>query len=561
MSTPGSAVLAVLGLLSTACTAHLLSVNVPRKPVAKESSQNEQDGAASRQETQDDRQSVGGLFYTLPRTVIKVAVPMELSFVKEGELTDFCQLFFPFEKLSATRKLKVERPTLATSGEPDPTQVYYMRVAGRGTLDQSLTFTFNSEGAVTGLKAEVTDTRGDLLIAGAKAGLGLLTKGFVGSALATEAAMDSGFDCSVVPAANNWETHFVNCFLGKEADPDLRAEFLREIFGSLGEQEKKPLKWAYLGLDAEQGEPGPEGTKNRLRLERASRAYALYNGIVRGLNSTLTAEDVAAGAGFEAFSERRVKTAAALKGKFIGEEKKVPWQGSFEVRPTRTNGKTPCDPSRDRVCKSWTTAQPLFSYVPDGEGAGLCSTHSVDPATPPPDTIMVPKSRQSECQTATKAVDLQLSLEPDDQIATRVAGTFRSPADAAVFFIVPARMRATIGGTVAGDLMIAQFGIVTAMPSEMGGKSFTHDLAFYDETGALKSYTLASKPLVEAGSIDAISKATSDLIEARRKQMEEEKKASSDVAKLGDAAEKLELLKRIQEACAALENPPEECEE
>lgn len=107
-------------------------------------------------------------------------------------------------------------------------------------------------------------------------------------------------------------------------------------------------------------------------------------------------------------------------------------------------------------------------------------------------------------------------------------------------------------------LMVAQQGVIAALPSELGGKAVTHDMSFYEASGALKSYNLLSQPAVNKGVVDSLSTTSNALLDAQKKQKDAEANAAYNTLK--KESEMLQFMLNKQSACAGLANPPRACD-
>jgi hypothetical protein len=78
---------------------------------------------------------INGVTYALPRTVVKVDVPVKMTVDKPGELERFTPCFFS-EEVSRNRirefekSFSIEPPTFSTRGEPDPDQHFVVKTKG-----------------------------------------------------------------------------------------------------------------------------------------------------------------------------------------------------------------------------------------------------------------------------------------------------------------------------------------------------------------------------------------------------------------------------------------------
>jgi hypothetical protein len=556
-----------LALSVSACSASLVSHHVATNDEAAE------------------KQEFHGLFYTLPRTVIRISLPVKLKETKAGKFDKFAELFFPGETLTAGRSFRVGQANFTTRGEPDPRQVYYMRVEGRGAMEQALTFSFSEQGSVTGLKTVTTNRTAEVVLAAVGAASSILTK----TVLAGDAAPAILDDCDsrvpVEPGTDRidkgaLEDYLLSCFLGGR--PELQSNY-RELSAlnsdpQRTERHKKTrhhLLEAFAdvevtcanGCSSTRQTPG----KKRRELEEAMKTYLFYATLLENRNDALQNAAVTGFDGLVEVVERMDDELKRLRGEFIGvKQADQEWTGIFDVLPDE------CNAQRTNPCASWKS-QILLSYAPH---QGLCLVDSrallVSPA---PQAVMAPldetTGQRLGCSSA-RALLLELTLadapgSKPDQLATRIANNFRRPTNSGMHYIVPAQMLAVIRieqpapatpeelESSKAQLMIAQHGIVAAMPATLGGKAMTHDVAFYEASGALKSYNLISSPMIDKGLVDSLSSSANALLDARLKQQQAETEAADPLTRIKKEKDILEGLLAIQKACAELEDPPEAC--
>ncbi len=507
-------------LVLCGCSAHLISTKVPVTPAS---------GAKSQ---------LDGLFYALPQTVVTVKLPISVTKVTDGKHKAYAELFFPKAPM-ATSKLTLGTPEFSVRGEADPRQVYVVKVAGRGAVQQTLTFGFKEDGAVTGIKAEADNVTGDLVISGIKGLTGIATRAMFAGAAGPALAEDAREFCETPETEVNaeHERYFKQCVLQEERlvrnfdellpFPSTQDRYLREYFSF--KQEYRDFR-------------------------RALASYEQIADLLEGRHGAVKTGD--GGPKQDVILAQNQAEVAKLMQLFLGVKTSLKWTGNFELRPPE------CDPARQIKCPAWTSPAPaLVTYAPND---GLCSYDTARHRG------KAPSSRMNGAACAMPR-SVTLSLDPypaGDQMAFRLADNFQLPAEASLHFVVPLRVRARLldaphgGGArpLAGDalLTIAQRGIIAALPSDLGGKSFTHDLKYYQTSGALKSYTLVSKPLVDKGALDSLSGSVNELLDARNKQREAEANAGFNAVKR--ETETLELLLKKQKACLELTDPPEECE-
>lgn len=575
-----SSILTAAALVLSACSAHMISHHVG---------------------TADDawkKEPVQGLFYTLPQTVIRITLPMTLSEARAGEYLAFADLFFPGEqKLEAGRKLTFKQAAFTTRGVPDPRHVYYLRVEGRRAMEQTLNLSFTEQGAVTGLKTVTANKTADVVLATVGSVASILTK-----AAAIGRSEESAKKLTTLQETLEWscashptlppepgpgdfsadydeavERHFVQCFLLAASaganNQQVRGRLVNNYW-RLEDAARKSILDAYRDV-ADRDKPVLG--KDRLALGDALATYLLYAELAVEQNEALKSPEVAM-EGYASALDRVEARMKELRGKFLGSKKAdQEWTAVFEILPGE------CDSKRAEPCEEWPTepASALLEYLPD---EGICGYDSAALAgSPPSSKLDVTAAGKPRCLPPHEPSRLKLALHRDpldDQLVTRVAGSFERPAEAGLHYIVPAQMRAEIqiepghckgDGSAAQDvrdlrsssahLMIAQHGIVTAMPSTFGGKAMTHDVTFYDASGAVKSFNLVSTPMIDKGMVDSLSGTANTLLDARIKQQEAEAAAADPLNQLKKEKDTLEALLAIQKACAELENPPEDCGE
>ena len=202
-------VLATLTLMLASCSANLVSTHVSTAP---------------------GRVPTVGVYYTLPRTVVQVSLPVTLTETTEGELADFAPLFLPDDPvLTASRKLSFKPAAFTTSGEPDPELVFHLRGNGGGTVRQALGFEFTEEGVVTGLKAEVESMTADVALAAVGAATGIFSRTLYGSGqVGPGLAGNVAFVCDDPITEQNWKEHFKACFISGGAARQRSLPFSRQ---------------------------------------------------------------------------------------------------------------------------------------------------------------------------------------------------------------------------------------------------------------------------------------------------------------------------------------------
>lgn len=151
--------------------------------------------------------------------------------------------------------------------------------------------------------------------------------------------------------------------------------------------------------------------------------------------------------------------------------------------------------------------------------------------------------------TDAKLVNAEFALDPANQPFAQVRAAFNDDGERSFRYIIPAvtKVALTWGDDSVGESrqQIAQFGLVASLPASSGGKSLNYALAFYESTGALKSFKLASKAVLQKATVDTISSQANTLIDAK-------KKADDELTVLDREQKILAAKKSIFDNCKAL---------
>ena len=493
----------VLGVLMSGCEAHLVSTNLPPSATTKT--------------------NLDGLYYALPKTVVTASIPVKLTKVEDGKYKDFADVFF-----GGTNKpsLTFGTPTFSSAGQPDPRQIYVVKGEGSGAIAQTLTFTFSESGAVTGLKAEVDNQTAGLVTSGISAAVGAFGKLHYGQGVSP----------------------MQNCVKSMRDDEYFKCEALENreellaYFAKLDAARRNFLASQYRSSQTYKDE-----------FDEAKTEYLKIMDLVATRTAEIDSFALQTAAPLDEYWARATELIAERTTAFKGKKSEHKWTATVEVEPKQ------CSAKRESPCTAGWTSPAVVKYEPS---VGICSH-----ATLRGDAL--PASMRAACTSSAREIKVNFSPNPaSDQVVNRVAANFDRPSVAGMHFIVPQRLRVQlVDAPVRGrsstvlhgyaDLMVAQRGIVAALPSSIGGNALTHNLQFYEASGALKNYTLVSKSNATKGVPDSVSASTNSLLDARNKQAAAE--ASAEFNSLKREAETLQYLLAKQQACAQLANPPEQC--
>jgi len=515
---------AVSALLVAGCTAKLVVTRVPPEALPP-----------------GERLAPDGVFYALPRTVVRVELPVERVETTAGRFAEYARLFFPhLAEEALARRARVKKanppagsaadsfvsfrlgtPALSAFGEPDPEQVYFVKVTGGLAVDRTAQLELTDQGSVMGAQAEVTHVGTEIALSTVSAVSGILARTLLTGAGAGVRAAEGAPPCPVRPDAALddpvWEF-----FAGQSPSGDPVVQEAFALYCDLDPAEREPVSKA-----------ARRGDDDLRRAYRTFRRVYDLQGLRRSvlLGQSLTPE--------VSLREVDAGTARELVA-FVGAEARESWTGSFEVRPAKLE---------DRL-----------AILRFSERGGVCETADLrgKPAPPPRFT------RKDACGDS-RPVEVAFRLDGENQVVRRVAARYavgedlERSGDRAFRYRLPALARVDVAW--AGDppkplgesgAAIAQFGHVVSLPASSGGRSLNYDLKFYEATGALKTFRLASKSAIQKGLADSLGDSTSALLDARIKKEREEAAESDELAQLERRRKLLEEQLKIRKACAEL---------
>lgn len=451
-----------------------------------------------------------GVFYALPKTVIRANLVVEKVEKKAAPFAKFAEIFAPDGELickavqcteEETKSYRVKRGAmLATFGEPDPEHVYMVKFIGRGQLDQSVTMRWNEAGVITGADAKVTNRTSDIALAGVKLAAGLGTRFAFGATDASTGAPAK--PCPENPTANdNW----VISVLEKHSTtaPALVANYCAIA------QEKR-ASW--------------KKEDDEKQLERATKAYEEIFTLSKLRLGALGQE-----ARFEPLAlvqQLDALIAEKLQVLYLGTQTITPWEGAFEVR--------------DLV--AGTLPKPTILLRLD-KTKGFCAEALLAPGVRP-----IPERDLIKGDTCTQAREVRLALNFHPALEAQLFEIVKSQAvlnetgERSFRYRIPAQVKAEItdGPSIYGTglLAIAQLGAIASLPAKRSSKTLAYDLVFVEATGALKSFTLGTSGGLDSGLIDQSSSVGNNIVDARNKARTAEETAERA------AADELLILKR-----------------
>jgi uncharacterized coiled-coil protein SlyX len=496
-----------------------------------------------------------GMYYTLPKTVVKVDQPIERVARQAGKYVVYLPLFFP--KISAVgafvpasgAKYNVNKSAVSTYGEPDSENIYYLKLSGNGPVDRTGLFEYTEQGTVSGVASQADNVTTDIILSAIGTAVSLASKSF-------------GADADQVAKATK------DLVCGKESR-EIPCKIKNLINTSSIDTERLLASWA--GLTSEQQntmQAAANGTTTRF--DDALLSYAEIFTLREERNLIRkTAASFSADAAMKDFD---TAIANELTSSFTGTEKKDTWTFSTNLRDYKAGQSIPllkvhrseglCSveplPAGDRP-------PPAFWFV----GASYrCDETTIRTAlqdqlkeinaqTPVDQEVLgrVQKKLNDLTKTLADAKPLSASVAPDPtagQPFQRIA-TATQAGDRGFYYRIPATANVILqlgdDPLTISKQSIAQFGFLASLPASVGGRSTAYTLKFYEATGALKSLNLTSKAVLTRGTADAIGANANTLVDARSKADDELTKLDHDSKVLANKVSIYNSCKTLNIAC------------
>lgn len=488
--------------------------------------------------SRDAKLPADGIFFALPRTVITVDIPVELTESKPGKFADLAPVFLPDKKAVKTKgkKLKLKMAKFNTYGEPDPKAVYYVKVVGGAAVDWSRTFQFNEDGTIASAKQQADNQVSDILIGTLSAAMGLAAKAIGAGVQPCPASADTGEEA-------------VACYLGNVGD-EYKTNFLSlkkdniEVFNRIVNDNTEKRNGKYSIKSPSLLTEAVDSVRNiKILREKPEELFtnprpggSLTDSMFTRINSLII---------------DRIKD-------FIGTETTSAWTGSFEVRPQKI-----------------TDVKPLFKMNPT---EGLCVVADIGGKDEPPVNFRFNFATREKPDLPLYCKDggsglLDVSLKfssaqsDPDQMLTRIKNNYIVVEDEDVQplsdeksfrYRIPASTKVSVV-TNAEDsvrsetrMLVGQFGVIIALPAAPGGKSAMYSLQYYTPTGALKNFDLTTKAILTKGMVDTLSSSAGGILDAEKKAAEAKAKAADQLNQIERKRTILEDEVKIQKACQEL---------
>jgi hypothetical protein len=429
-----------------------------------------------------------GMIYALPNTVVRVQVKIDKTvktgapFVKyaaifAGDKTPLCKAPTCTPAEATTYSLQ-DGSTFSTYGEPDPNNVFLVRFAGGGAIDQDVSMTWNDVGLLSAASSTVSNRTGDILLSVLKAAADLGTRGFALRETDQHPELDK---CEQLSSSDEWILPII------KADPFF-ADALIENYCKIKKEDRD--------LFSRNTDKDP--------LQAAYNAYVARVGpLLKSRNGILTSQTrpndpTALLLRIESEIDRQI---AKL---YLGIKNTSTWDGALDVRRLKVSTKIP-----------------LLKIEPS---KGICLADSeVPPVSKPLPSEFTLNER--DCSAAAP-VFLKLEYYPasDKQLFTKIVDS--TEGDRSFRYRVAAQVSATLADEKENDIYgsgvfsVAQLGKVISLPASHHSKTLTYDLTFIEATGALKTFKLGTVGLLDSATVDALSGVGGKLLDSRKTEVD-----------------------------------------
>lgn len=520
----------------------------------------------------DKEKEMNGVFYALPRTVVKADVPVVRTNRQPGLLSHFtpCEGFFPNEKYVFRKgsefNIDADKIVISTEAVPDTDEVFMIKTKGGMFETRNLEMTLTEGGMLVKANAEFTNDTIDIVTGAIKAGAGVLAKALPLIPL-------SG-GVTLTPEQERCRSLVVE----KWAD-ELELTTIINAAGVINEAE--------LGKVKAIPEMVREPARFKAGYEEALRIVTQINDFVDRRTSILAEQPSSTPqvATVNADSMKLVfdelgKTTKELKDTyFIGSESTAAtWNASFRLNPSLP-GKM--------LIELFTLSKELGVckvLVNDGadNGQGLKPPPAFKIAKRCKDGAASCKPKEMEPVACTgQKVQLVMALGENGeggpggtQLSERIYGAgLRENGDRGFYYRIPGRAvafirreqeKAPAEELARKTLSVAQFGRVASLPASTGGRKTKYTLELFESSGGMKNFVMGSSSLIQQKNIDDLAGGASSLVDAKIERNKERDKANAppdELLQLERQRKILEERKKIRDLERELNSAGDESDE
>ena len=475
--------------------------------------------------------------YSLPKTTIALQLQVERSSQSPGKYCDFLDLFFPEMELvsicqttdgalpgvglaDGKMTTAIQGYSVTLKGSPDASRTHDVDFDASWHVERTDSMTFTESGTLTGADMQRTDRTAEIVF-------GVLSNA---AKIAGRFVFGAGSSVAIAKTSGRpWE----------------RLAGVKENFGLLDKERQK----TYLELwNKDDG---------KARLTLAARSY---EDIVHSLS---VLDGVLGGIGAQGaltlVPELRKQVADRMSGDFLGAKTKDTWSPTYEITP-------------EALLKGSTASElSLFKFA----GCGV-SIENIQPVTNTLSALACPKLNG--------ATDYEVKFKvrtASGKDTARITYPDNPPssADGVLFYIRPEATLLNLVGECRSSVilsqapkngdpfvskqpppahcafadqssLLAQWGVQAMLPK--AGKDWAYAVTLYEATGALKSVKLASKALLDKGTVDTAFGIANTLLDAKDTASAAAKKKADDAATKADTLNVLTRSRQILEEKAKI---------
>lgn len=536
------------------------------------------------------RSKMNGVMFALPRTVVKVDVPVLRERLSPGQFYALSPFFFPGERFIKAAPLptpipapsddagvvfSLDEPKFGVRGKPDPEETFMVSIRGGRFETKTLLLDVTEDGIIAKAEAESKDETIDFVTQGLQSVatiaapllpfgaddvdlLADINRAILRNPKLAERVSDKNQRLNKEEAKKLLEDAFFEQLTPREkliylSLPDEYKEFLRneirfDYLLQLSETERE----FFWGLSKAQRDYFRALTpEQKAELPRAKVAYNKVQGFINRREELVRSEPQP-GSPPETLATKLKEIDGYIKSFkqsfFIGAKSQVSWTGNFEFDPT---------PAQLEVR--------LFNY---SETEGICETitNGIGNRTikPPPHFMFKRNAANPTCDSS-RGVILRIDV-PAAQLANNlVRANFDDSGERGFYYRVPAKVTALLleesqvqqhdDPTSAGGqgprftrdevaregLSVAQLGHTASLPASTGGRRSSYKVVYYDATGAVRTFNIGSDALIQKSNAEDVEATLTELRDAEVKKLKrdtERLKAEKDKIDAQDALKK-----------------------
>jgi len=515
------------------------------------------------------RPKLNGVFFSLPRTVVKVDLPIVRTSRRAAQFSKLSPFFFSGESFTKAigevinptalepnlanatkeegRYYGFDDPKFSTRGEPDPNQTFMINIRGGKFETKTLMLEVTEDGIIAKAEAEAKNEAIDFFTQSLKTAVSIAAPVIPFNLAASEnrkialAACGNAL-CTFEESLSPTEEIIYSSL------PQAYRDFLAQRIGlmylaALGEHERfffwtltaKQMQYytANFGPATAAGYPDPASD-----LPRAKLAYNQIQKLIEE-RAKLVSSPPEPGSPAETLAAKLKEIDTSIKSYkqayFLGAVDQETWIGNFEFAPP-------------------AAAPYVLGLLSYSERNGICAiTGGKGPkGIQPPGKFMdgsgaCPAGRTVLVEVASAA----------GQFAAKVrAGNFNEAGERGFYYRVPATASALlcerpladgVGNCTGADaigrdeLSVAQLGEIVSLPASTGGRRSSYKIVYYSSTGAIQTFNIASDSLIQKSNLADIDSAATGLRDAKTEKLKrdtERLKAEKDYLEAKEALKK-----------------------